>query len=442
MNTARISCCAALALALLAGTPALAATENRVTSTPGMQMNSEWSLKEGNVDVAPQIIAKATTKIEKGEQVTLTLSGAEWAFYGTGEEGDGSQTLSGTQQQTQQTQGSGENHARLLPVVRIKSELLQIKGIGSFESLRGVLDALKPFSADQVETLAGIAEKLLNVAEKSGMTAETLRQLLTDLQTLQQNQWLGLLGKYKPGQALTAAVLEAMNQIKSMDLGVDLSTREALALADALLKALEGGWTPQWIARMKEMQDVPVKVIAVGPPVEVLQFTIKQLKDTDTYLATLAMNSGMEGAPEKLPVNLNIQTLGDGLNQNTMQATIRGGLASSTSMGAGTYGFAVNLSSGAVSNGFMQGSYGSSGATYNVSGGSGSVSGNTFNVAGFNGSIGSAGSMESVVSATLDGTAAKGFGNVGDIGATGSYTITGNGSASDNGTITGGQRVN
>lgn len=65
-------------------TGVFAASINNVTSTPSMTMNSEWSLKEGNVDVAPQIIAKATTKIEKGEQITLTLNGAEWAFYDTG----------------------------------------------------------------------------------------------------------------------------------------------------------------------------------------------------------------------------------------------------------------------------------------------------------------------------------------------------------------------
>lgn len=298
-------------------------------------------------------------------------------------------------------------------------------------ALQGALDAVKGFSAEDTKTLAEIVENLLSTAEKSGMTTETLRQLLTDLQTVPQNQWLGLLGKYQPSPALTTAVLSAASQIAGMDLGVKLSTQEALALADALLKALEKGWTPREIAQSKQPGEVaePVQIISA------------RLQEMETYLRFLIM----DGRPVVLFVsldNLNIQTLGDGLNQNTMQATIRGGLASSTSMGAGTYGFAVNLSSGAVSNGFMQGSYGSSGATYNVSGGSGSVSGNTFNVAGFNGSIGSAGSMESVVSATLDGTAAKGFGNVGDIGATGSYTITGNGSASDNGTITGGQRVN
>lgn len=65
-------------------TGVFAASINNVTSTPSMTMNSEWSLKEGNVDVAPQIIAKATTKIEKGEQITLTLNGAEWAFYDAG----------------------------------------------------------------------------------------------------------------------------------------------------------------------------------------------------------------------------------------------------------------------------------------------------------------------------------------------------------------------
>lgn len=65
-------------------TGVFAASINSVTNTPSTTMNSEWSLKEGNVNTAPQIVARATTKINAGEQVTVTLSGAEWAFYDVG----------------------------------------------------------------------------------------------------------------------------------------------------------------------------------------------------------------------------------------------------------------------------------------------------------------------------------------------------------------------
>lgn len=62
----------------------LGATKNDITSTPQMTTNSEWSIKEGNVDRAPQVVFEASNDILAGEQVTLTLTGAEWAFYEIG----------------------------------------------------------------------------------------------------------------------------------------------------------------------------------------------------------------------------------------------------------------------------------------------------------------------------------------------------------------------
>lgn len=62
-------------------TGVFAATTNGVTSVPSAIVGSEWSLKEGNVDRAPQVTFTAKNRIQEGEQITLTLSGAEWAFY-------------------------------------------------------------------------------------------------------------------------------------------------------------------------------------------------------------------------------------------------------------------------------------------------------------------------------------------------------------------------
>lgn len=62
----------------------LGSTSNKITSTPQMTTNSEWSIKEGNIDRAPQLVFEANNDISAGEQVTLTLTGAEWAFYRTG----------------------------------------------------------------------------------------------------------------------------------------------------------------------------------------------------------------------------------------------------------------------------------------------------------------------------------------------------------------------
>jgi len=83
---------------------------------------------------------------------------------------------------------------------------------------------------------------------------------------------------------------------------------------------------------------------------------------------------------------------------------------------SGTYGFNVNLFSGAISGGTMSG--GGGGTSYNLSGGIGSVSGNNFNLSGFQGTVdGSAGS------GSMSGTAGKGFGKLGDIGASGEAYI-------------------
>lgn len=57
------------------------ATLNSITAVPQMTTNSEWSFREGNVNLAPQIVFEANNDITAGEQVTLTLTGAEWAFY-------------------------------------------------------------------------------------------------------------------------------------------------------------------------------------------------------------------------------------------------------------------------------------------------------------------------------------------------------------------------
>lgn len=75
---------AATMVASMLPTGVFAASVNNVTNVPSASTNSEWSLKEGNTTYAPQATFKASSVIPKGEMVTLTLSGAEWAFYNTG----------------------------------------------------------------------------------------------------------------------------------------------------------------------------------------------------------------------------------------------------------------------------------------------------------------------------------------------------------------------
>jgi len=107
--------------------------------------------------------------------------------------------------------------------------------------------------------------------------------------------------------------------------------------------------------------------------------------------------------------------------------------------GAGTYSFSVNLRSGTISNGTMSGvQYPSPiNGAYNLSGGTGWVSGNSFTVNGFRGAVfgvsGGSGSMS--------GTAGKGFGKLGDIGASGQFAISDGLANSFTGAITSGRRV-
>ena len=64
--------------------------------------------------------------------------------------------------------------------------------------------------------------------------------------------------------------------------------------------------------------------------------------------------------------------------------------------------------------------------TYDFSGGTGRVSGNYFNVGGFQGSVIDVNYPYPAanVDASLNGTAANGFGNLGNIGASGTFEIT------------------
>lgn len=81
----------------------LGATSNSITSTPQMTTNSEWSIKEGNVNTAPQLVFEANNDISAGEQVTLTLTGAEWAFYNIGNYDTNSNDVRNAVQYTQGT---------------------------------------------------------------------------------------------------------------------------------------------------------------------------------------------------------------------------------------------------------------------------------------------------------------------------------------------------
>lgn len=81
----------------------LGATSNSITSTPQMTTNSEWSIKEGNVNTAPQLVFEANNDMSAGEQVTLTLTGAEWAFYNIGNYDTNSNDVRNAVQYTQGT---------------------------------------------------------------------------------------------------------------------------------------------------------------------------------------------------------------------------------------------------------------------------------------------------------------------------------------------------
>lgn len=63
-------------------TGVFAASSNSLTNQPTAIKNSEWSVNyPDTLASAPQLLLKATSNIDAGEQVTLTLSDAEWAFY-------------------------------------------------------------------------------------------------------------------------------------------------------------------------------------------------------------------------------------------------------------------------------------------------------------------------------------------------------------------------
>lgn len=63
-------------------TGVFAASSNSLTNQPTAIKNSEWSVNyPDTLASAPQLLLKATSNIDAGEQVTLTLTDAEWAFY-------------------------------------------------------------------------------------------------------------------------------------------------------------------------------------------------------------------------------------------------------------------------------------------------------------------------------------------------------------------------
>lgn len=63
-------------------TGVFAASSNSLTNQPTAIKNSEWSVNyPDTLTSAPQLLLKATSNIDAGEQVTLTLTDAEWAFY-------------------------------------------------------------------------------------------------------------------------------------------------------------------------------------------------------------------------------------------------------------------------------------------------------------------------------------------------------------------------
>lgn len=92
-------------------TGVFAASINSVTNTPSVVTHDEWSLKDGEKGAsnAPQIVARATSNISRDEQITLTLSGAEWAFYNTGLDNDAiseDELKKGAQEADKQDSGS------------------------------------------------------------------------------------------------------------------------------------------------------------------------------------------------------------------------------------------------------------------------------------------------------------------------------------------------
>ena len=146
--------------------------------------------------------------------------------------------------------------------------------------------------------------------------------------------------------------------------------------------------------------------------------------------------------------NITLQDLGSVLKAGssatptpTATATVTGNLQAG---GVGVYGFNVNLGSGAISSGVMNGQINPSDRGYSLYGGTGLVRGNDFSVTGFSGTYIDPGNITytNVGQSTLSGTAAKGFGAIGDIGATGTFEIKDGGTSKGGGTITDGARVN
>jgi hypothetical protein len=136
----------------------------------------------------------------------------------------------------------------------------------------------------------------------------------------------------------------------------------------------------------------------------------------------------------------NTPELGEALKTGSTTATVVGNLAYGNDEIhlTGIYGFNVNLGSGSISNGAMSSN---DGYMFNVHSGTGSVNGNDFNVGHFQGSVAS--TYEPGSGTNLTGTASAGFGAVGDIGASGTFTVTDNisNNSVESGNITDGKRI-
>lgn len=398
MNVKKISSRIALGLglALLAGAPALAATANQVGSKPGT--SEVTGTFDSSINTTPVLI-------EKG--------------------GDGEQTPSGEPVGRPTVSGVVDGQVKAIYLGTVP-----VVGKRNISTLSQANQMFKDFSREESQNLGELLNQVfkaaISPASGDAMSMDTLRQMLTELQE-GKSQKFAILIKYHPNPELIAAAtnfVAALNELQ----GDRLSTAEALALADALLAALENGWT---------VDDI---VGASG----VLANYAEALELARVKLDKIAVRVNLVGANYTVsniyPDNIVMQNLGDHLNSGNMQATIRGGLASGSGMGTGAYGFDVNLSGGAVSGGFMQGTYGSS-FGYNVSGGSGKVNGNDFALSGFNGILSDGPNDRPGITGTLQGTAANGFGSLGDIGASGTYTIDDTMGSLDSGSITSGQRI-
>lgn len=384
----------ALALVLLAGSPALAATFEYTDAS------------HGEIGLNP---------------------GGRYNIVDTGE-GQNTQTQPGGSEQ-----GGQGNFA----VASITKSLggTPVKFTRNITTLIQANQMFKDFSPEEAKNLGDLLNRVFKAASDptsgDAMSMETLRQMLTELQTGDASKFEVVI-KYHPNPDLIAAAADLVKAINKLQ-GDRLSTDEALALADALLTALENGWSVDEILGGADVLDSYRRLLELAE--KKLVVLVQRVDFSANYVGT--------GNVDPLSKDLILKSLGEQLNSGNMQASIRGDLAStlSSSMGVGTYGFDVNLSSGAASGGFMRGEFGSVNYQYDVSGGTGKVNGNDFALSGFHGTIGDPVALESVSSATLNGTAANGFDKVGDIGASGSYDIVGSGYVQDGGIITGGERI-